>query len=221
MTTQSTQQAGKETPEIYKNDLRINRRLRQAERILNPINQLFKLMQEDGINPTIEGLQRFLIEGTDFIRAELTAEAAKAVKALKLKNQRVEESLIDGAVSILNVDYNRLRQRIHELQPDAGIEWGDVLILKNNAMLSESFKKRVEKEFTVTLNNDEKQEFWNELNNLCNSFNRLEELAREMGLPSLQDHLNPDWAVFFKIEEKGMYVKVTPDPAGFVNILEI
>jgi len=212
---------GKDAPEIYRNEIRINARMRQAERFLKPLKELCDLMQTDGIICTKDNLEKFMSQGPDFIKRLLKDEAAKAIKTLKLKNSKAETSLIGLITTQQNDSYIKLYNIINEKQSMYHIPMDAILVLKGEPMLSEKFKNEVEQEYSATLNTEQKQKFWDELKNLCDSFNRAEELAQEIGLPSLQEHLNPHAAVFMQIEERGMYIKVTPNPAGFVNILEI
>ncbi len=219
---QENKKGQNEGQEIFKNEFRIKARIKQAERILKPIKELFEQMRQDGMTPTIDDLRNFMSEGPGYIQKQLRSTATEAVKSLKIKNKKVESALIDNSAGMLSDTYGQLHFRLTEKVSIAGVQWEDLLVLKGEPMLSEAFKNRIEKQFSATLDTADKEAFWNEVEAFCDSFNRMEELAQKIGLPSMGLHLNPGAAVFLTIEkEEDFYIRIKPNPAGFVNIFSV
>lgn len=202
---------------IYKNEKKIKERIDVASKVLPVIERFNSVSKKDGIEPSIEHLKGFLSSGADYISNVLLIEAREDVKRIGVVNQKMRESLINDAISIDVAMYNNLQYDLNRTFGNLMLSLEDVQINKEGKpVLSKAFIQTVEDSFTVNLVTEDQKQFWSELNAFCQSFNRSEELAEKMGIPTLGDHFDKGYLSWISIEKTGAYCRIQPDANGFL-----
>ncbi|MGQ8336868.1 hypothetical protein ACUNWD_09980 [Sunxiuqinia sp. A32] len=202
---------------IYINEQKIEEILKNSKLSLKPIERFCKVLKEEGIDPNIEHLEGFIKDGPEYIKTELIKGAREDISKMKIKSEKLKKAFLNEAIAIDNQMYHNIHIEITASLRKCHIWIGDIDLHGQKPVLNKSYKDRINQQYTVTLELAEQKEFWEELQKLSESYNRLEVLAEKMGIESLNEHFDPNYFSWFKIETSGKYTRLQPDPSGFLK----
>lgn len=184
-----------------RNSEKIQQQIQKAQRVLPGINELFTLLQGEGIEPTLDHVSGFIAGGTNYV--------TKEKDAVYRRRGGSSFSYLDGN------KYDELHSRLLLPWNDAQLQVSDLAYEDGRVTLNDEYTRKVERSFTYPIDTPEKVKFWKQLTTLAKNLNQMEELSREMGKPSICRDLTHNPFTCLTVEYSGEYLLFSPDPEIF------
>ncbi|QGY44149.1 hypothetical protein GM418_10905 [Maribellus comscasis] len=202
---------------IHKNETEIRATIELASRVIPHVKDLNKLLELDGIKPSTQHLKGFYQNGSEHVRQILLVEAKKDVDGLKWKSERLRRALLNDAISIDISEYQKVHSSLTNAIGKSKVTVEDIQMSGKDVKLRQSFIDAVDEEFTIVIDTEEKKLLWDNIQNFCTSYNKIQDILHEIGETSISDAINPAFEEFFTCENKlADFIKIYPDPNFFL-----
>jgi hypothetical protein len=221
---------------IYRDESRIEGEMNTANHIISenllPLSEALKSdgIQFDNQDEFIEFLQDTELANTDhesIIDKKIEAVVDEDLSKSKIKSNNVLKGLKEKAMQYDRWKYDKFRRDFMDTLRIYDLNASDFTFNNGKPGISISFKNRIEDKFTSVLTNEEELSLWNEVQALCESFNKIEDLRQQLGMDSfITKYLKDTDYLYIKTERLPTsgridYFKAIPKPEGFVREREL
>lgn len=205
-----------EQSENYRNEKLIREKVRQAESVIPLIIEVKEAILEDDLKPTAIVLQNFYKEGIDFLQKELLVKARAEADRLNIQAKKFRNSVINDMIKVDKKRLGNAREKLVRKLSDVYLTLDVFDLSGEKPKVKPEYILSIEEQYTVDFTTPENREFQKQAEIFCKSFNKLEELAENMGRESLKESLNIEYQQFFSIIQ-GRYIKITPNLDFLIN----
>jgi len=203
---------------IWKDEKAIKDKIRECEQVLPVGNEVLAILKGEGIERTIDHVKGFYTGSADYLIGVLGKTAREKVEKMDLP-EKLKRSLLRDATEIDQPKVTRIHSEFYRALATANVKVDDLEINKKveKLQLKKAFLKAIEEKNTVTIDTPAKKEMWSSIQNFCNAFNSMEEVAKRTGILSIQNTIDVDEAFIMIIHKEGNYAKAEPDPSFFLG----